>query len=211
MVSAAAEWPATAELSVVSVLRASDPDSIVSTSVPRLDLDFGGVVGDRHHGLTRPSDTRQLRYYPRGTMIRNRRQLTLVSVEELAEIAERLSLPSVDPAWLGANLLVEGAPELSALTPGTRLLFSGGAGLVCEGVNHPCRVPAEVLQAQYPWSRASAGFVKAAYGRRGIAVSVELPAPIAPGEDVVVAPPDVHTPPPLRLARLRQGQAAASA
>lgn len=199
--SAAAEWPAAHALSVVSVLSATDPDSIVSTSVARLELDFGGVVGDRHHGLTRPSDTRQLRYYPRGTMIRNRRQLTVVSVEELAEIAARLSLPSIDPAWLGANLLVDGAPELSALPMGTRLLLSGGAGLVCEGVNQPCRLPAEVLQAQFPRSRASAGFVKAAYGRRGIAVSVELPAPIAPGEDVVVAPPEVHTPPPLRLAR----------
>ena len=152
--SAAVAWPDAQELGVVSVLRASDPDSIVSTPVPQLELDFGGVVGDRHHGLTRPSDTRQLRYYPRGTMIRNRRQLTVVAVEELAEIAERLSLPTVEPAWLGANLLVEGAPELSALPPGTRLLLSGGAGLVCEGVNHPCRVPAEVLQARFPWSRA---------------------------------------------------------
>ena len=201
--SAAAEWPAAQALSVVSVLSATDPASIVSTAVPRLELDFGGVVGDRHHGLTRPSDSRQLRYYPRGTMIRNRRQLTVVSVEELAEIAARLSLPSVEPAWLGANLLVEGAPELSALPMGSRLLLSGGAGLVCEGVNQPCRQPAEVLQARFPGSRASAGFVKARYGRRGIAVSVELPAPIAPGEDVVVAPPDVHVRPPLRLARPR--------
>lgn len=206
MVSAPAEWPSVSALSVVSVLSATDPDSIVSTAVPRLELDFGGVVGDRHHGITRPSDTRQLRYYPRGTLIRNRRQLTVVSVEELAEIAARLSLPSVEPGWLGANLLVEGAPDLSALAIGTRLLFGGGAGLVCEGVNQPCRQPAEVLQAQYPSSRALAGFVKAAYGRRGIAVSVELPAPVGPGEDVVLAPPEVHVPPPLRLARPRRGR-----
>ena len=205
MVSAAARWPSPQPLSVLSVLCATDPGSIVSTSVPRLELDFGGVVGDRHHGVTRPSDSRQLRYYPRGTMIRNRRQLTVVSVEELAEIAARLSLPTVDPAWLGANLLVEGAPDLSALPTGTRLLLSGGAGLVCEGVNQPCRQPAEVLQARFPRSRAQAGFVKAAYGRRGIAVSVELPAPIVPGEDLLLAPPEVHVPPPLRLAHPRRG------
>ncbi len=193
-------WPATHPVSVVSVLRATDPDSFVSAPVTRLELDFGGVVGDRHHGLTRPSDTRQLRYYPRGTMIRNRRQISVVAVDELAEIADRLGLPHLEPAWLGANLLVAGVPSLSALPIGTRLLFAGGAGLVCEGANQPCRLPGEVVQSHFPWSRAQAGFVKAAYGRRGIVASVELPAPLTPGEAFTVAPPDLHSPPGLHLA-----------
>jgi hypothetical protein len=200
-VSAAQVWPATHPVTVVSVLRSADPDTFVSAPEPRLELDFGGVLGDRHHGLTRLSDTRQLRHYPRGTMIRNRRQLSLVSVDELAEIADRLGLPHLEPGWLGANLLVDGVPDLSALPIGSRLLFAGGAGLVCEGVNHPCRLPAEVVQSHFPWSRAQAGFVKAAYGRRGIVASVEVPAPIAAGEALTVARPDVPNPPGLRLAR----------
>ena len=202
MVSEAVDaWPA-AEVSVVAVLCARDPDSLVASAEPVIKLDFGGVVGDRHHGLTRPSDSRQLRYYPRGTMIRNRRQLTLVSVEELAEIAERLGVPHLRPEWLGANLLVEGIPGLSTLPMGTRLMFTGGAGLVCEGVNQPCRLPAEVIQQHFPWSRASAQFVKAAYGRRGIAASVEHPAPISSGDRVSVEPPELHAAPPaLRVAR----------
>jgi hypothetical protein len=97
-VSAAAQWPSARLLAVVAVLRAEDPVSIVSTPIPRLELDFGGVVGDRHHGLTRTSDPRQLRYYPRGTLIRNRRQLSLVAVEELAEIAGRSACPGWSPA-----------------------------------------------------------------------------------------------------------------
>jgi hypothetical protein len=196
--------PAPGQVSVVAVLCAPDPDSLVSSPRPVIELDFGGVVGDRHHGLTRPSDSRQLRYYPRGTLIRNRRQLTLVSVEELAEVAERLGVPYLQPGWLGANLLVEGIPALSTLPMGTRLMSSGGAGLVCEGVNQPCRLPAEVIQQHFPWSRAQAQFVKAAYGRRGIAVSVEHPAPISSGDRLGVEPPERHaTPPALRLAGAR--------
>lgn len=202
MVSEAADvWRATGEVSVVAVLCAGDPDSLVATALPVIELDFGGVVGDRHHGLTRPSNSRQLRYYPRGTMIRNRRQLTVVSVEELAEVAERLEVPYLRPEWLGANLLVEGAPGLSTLPMGTRLIFAGGAGLVCEGVNQPCRLPAEVIQRHFPWSRASAQFVKAAYGRRGIAASVECPAPISSGDRLSIQPPELHgAPPALRVA-----------
>lgn len=204
MVSAARPWPSARRVNAVSVLCAADPDSIVSAPVAQLELDFGGVLGDRHHGLTRPSNTRQLRYYPRGTTIRNRRQLSVVAVDELTEIAEQLGLPYLEPGWLGANLLVDGVPALSALPIGTRLLFAGGAGLVCEGVNQPCRLPAEVIQAQFPWSRAQAGFVKAAYGRRGIVASVELPAPIASGEAFTVHLPELHTPPGLRLAHPRR-------
>jgi hypothetical protein len=87
---------------------------------------------------------------------------------------------------------------------GTRLLFAGGAGLVCEGVNQPCRLPAAVLPARFPSSRAQAGFVTAAYGRRGSTASVELPAPIGAGEDVAVAPPEVRTSPTLRLTHPRR-------
>lgn len=200
MVSASAE-PWLDEVSVASVLCAPDPDCLVSVEQQTIELDFGGVLGDRHHGLTRPSDSRQLRHYPRGTMIRNRRQLTLVSVEEMREIAERLGVPYLEPGWLGANLLVSGVQDLSALPIGTRLLLAGGAGLVCEGNNRPCRQPGEVIQQQFPWSRVQAEFVKAAYGRRGIAASVECPAPIEAGESLTVVLPEVHaTPPRLRVA-----------
>jgi hypothetical protein len=190
--------PSVAGPVVRSALRAPDPDSLVAVPVPVLELDFGGVVGDRHHGVSLPSDSRQARYYPPGTMIRNRRQVTLVSTEELAEIAERIGVPCLAPEWLGANLLIEGVPDLSALPIGSRLLFAGGAGLICETVNQPCRLPAVAIQAQFPGSRAQAGFVKAAYGMRGIAASVERPAPIVAGEGFVVADPELYAGRPKR-------------
>jgi hypothetical protein len=191
MVSLAVATSARAtECSVVQALSATDTGSFVARQVPVLDLDFGGVVGDRHYGIARPANIRQARYYPRGTMIRNRRQLTVVSVEELAEVARRLELLEVRAEWLGANLLVEGIPRLSALPIGTRLLFLSGVGLVCEGVNQPCRLPGKVLQEHFPQSGAQSQFVRAAYGLRGIAASVECPGAIHSRDRAVVVPPE---------------------
>jgi hypothetical protein len=180
------------EFSVVQVLCAPERDSLVAYPVPVLEVDIGGVIGDRHYGVTQASDSRQQRYYPRGTVIRNRRQLTLVSAEELAEVARRLDVPQIRGEWLGANVVVEGMPDFSALPIGTRLLFPGGAGLVCEGVNQPCRLPAEVIQQQFPSSHAVAQFVRAAFGRRGIAASVECPGQIRSRDQGVAFPPKVH-------------------
>lgn len=180
------------ELSVRRVFSACTPNSFLATPVPVLELEFGGVRGDRHFGLTRPSDSRQARFYPRGTMILNRRQITLVSVEELAEVARRLEVPEIRPEWLGANLLVEGVPSLSALPAGTRLLFPGGAGLICEGVNQPCRQPAVVIQGHFPNSQALSQFVRAGFGRRGIAASVERPGAVRRGDLARIALPEQH-------------------
>jgi len=193
MVSLAVAPPLADELAVIQVFSATEADSIVAHPVPVLELDFGGVIGDRHHGISRPADSRQTRFYPRGTLIRNRRQLSLVSTEELAEVARRLDVPEVRAEWLGANLLVEGMPALSTLPPGARLLFSGGVGLVCEGVNQPCRLPAQVLQAQFPGSSAQAQFVRAAFGRRGVVATVERPGLIRPHDRATIVPPELHT------------------
>lgn len=183
---------AAAELSVVQVLSAASPDSFLAAPVPQLDLEFGGIRGDRHFGLTRPSGSREARCYPRGTTILNRRQVTLVSAEELAHVASRLQVPEIRAEWLGANLLVAGLPALSALPAGTRLLFPSGAGLVCTGVNQPCRQPAQVVQEHYPQSTALRQFVRAAMGRRGIAASVECPGLVRPFDRAIVVPPERH-------------------
>ncbi|MDV2887943.1 hypothetical protein RYX45_22510, partial [Alkalihalophilus pseudofirmus] len=48
-------------------------------------------------------------------------------------IAEELNVEEVLPEWLGANLLIQGFPELTQLTMGSRILFPSGAGLICMG------------------------------------------------------------------------------
>ena len=53
--------------------------------------------GDRHHGETMLSDTRQSRVFAKGTVIRNHRQVSLVAVEELAVVAAAIGLPGSSP------------------------------------------------------------------------------------------------------------------
>ena len=54
----------------------SDTDEPVSVDV--LELDWGGPVGDRHHGERMASGTRQSSVFTRGTSIRNHRQVSIV-------------------------------------------------------------------------------------------------------------------------------------
>ena len=46
--------------------------------------------------------------YAQGTEIRNTRQISIVSVEELAFIADSMGIDTLQPEWVGANLLVSG-------------------------------------------------------------------------------------------------------
>jgi hypothetical protein len=75
-------------------------------------LNFDGIVGDCHASLVRQSDSRMLRQCKRSTAVVNNRQVSLVSQEELAEIAQLLEISSLIPEWLGANVMVSGTPIL---------------------------------------------------------------------------------------------------
>lgn len=167
---------------VEQVLAASQADSIAAEARGRIEVTLEGVVGDKHYGFTRPADARTP-WYPRGTPMRNSRQLTIVSVEELAEVAGVLGIPSLRPEWLGANLLISGLPHLTQLAVGTRLFFPGQAVLVVEGENAPCRVAGKEVNRHFPERADLAGaFPKAAVHRRGIAAWVERAGWIAAGD-----------------------------
>ena len=75
----------------------------------------------------------------RGTEIRNERQLSIVASDELAVVANRMGLAELKPEWIGANLVLEGLPNLSMLPAGTLLFFKGGVTLKVDGQNKPCR------------------------------------------------------------------------
>lgn len=169
---------------VVAVLVGLDKHSLVTTRQPEARVTFEGFAGDCHAGLTRPSDGRTP-HYPRGTEIRNSRQISLVSEEELADIAAALKIPLILPEWLGANILVGCIPNLTQIPPSTRLFFSGGTVLVVEGENRPCLAPGKVIEAQHPSiADIAANFVKAAQDKRGIVAWVEKPGVICEGDEV---------------------------
>jgi hypothetical protein len=170
---------------VLRVLLGQDPQSLVTTPVHQAEVTFEGLTGDKHSGMTRGADSRTP-YYKRGTPIRNYRQVSIVSQEDLTETAAALGVTELCPEWLGANLLLSGIPRLSLLPPGTRLVFSGGAVLRVEEENHPCLGPGKVVAAQYGDQKLASRFVKKAMHRRGVVATVELPGTITSVDTVIV-------------------------
>lgn len=157
---------------VECVLLADDPTTFVTREVPCINVEIGGIPSDRHYGIFRPADSRQ-KIYPRGTMIANRRQISIVSYEECTRIAELMGLPAIKPEWLGANMMVSGFDKLTEFPTGARLLFPDGTGLICEGENPPCIGPGKVIESFYNQPGLHCKFVPAAQKLRGIVCSVE--------------------------------------
>ena len=156
-----------------------------------LTLGFEGAEGDFHAGYTRRSGGREP-WYPRGTEIRNERQLSIVAPDELVAIAARMGLAEVRPEWIGANLVVEGIANLSMLPAGTLFFFAGGATLKVDGQNGPCRVSGRSIARHAGMADEEAGsllFPKVARRLRGLVAWVEKPGRVVPGEAVSVRVP----------------------
>ena len=147
-----------------------------------LTLTFDGIQGDCHSGATMVSDARTMKQYPRGVTLKNRRQVSIVSVEEMAEIADKLDIPSLPPEWVGANLLVSGIPDLTILPPSTRMMFSSGATLIVDLENQPCKYPAEIIEKHHPGHGSA--FVAMAKNKRGLVAWVEREGKIASGDTI---------------------------
>ncbi|WIV50315.1 MOSC domain-containing protein [Marivivens sp. LCG002] len=153
-----------------------------------LDLTFAGAVGDAHYGETRPSCVRVTAQYPKDTPIRNTRQISLVSEEELAQIALRLGMERIDPLWLGATIVVRGIPDFSFIPPSSRLQFESGATVTVDMQNRPCSVVRDTIAAHE--NGQGAAFVQSARGRRGVTAWVEREGKIAVGDALRVHVPD---------------------
>ena len=175
---------------LVTVMAAPAGDDLTSAPVAELRLDFGGVSGDRHFGFTRKAGAREP-WYPRGTVIRSGREVSIVSRDELAEVARRLEIPELPPEWIGANLVIEGVPDLSLLPSGTRLFFEGDASVVVEEINGPCRDAGRLI-ARHAGGRPDLEllFPKVALGLRGVVASVERAGTVRAGTVVIVRIPE---------------------
>jgi MOSC domain-containing protein YiiM len=171
---------------IVAVLIADQADRLVSRRVPEVEVTLEGLRGDKHAGFRRAADGRTPAY-PRGTPIRNDRQVSLVSREELELAAERLGIRAIEPEWLGANLLLEGIPELSLLPCGTRLHCAAGVVLVVQAENMPCLGPGRVLAEQLGRPGLAQEFPRAALHLRGVVAVVEHAGTLRAGEAVTVS------------------------
>ncbi|MCE0507030.1 sulfurase [Roseivivax sp. GX 12232] len=162
--------------------------SIRSEPVQEIALGWEGIPGDTHAGINRPSCSRLKAQYPRGTEIRNVRQLSLLSAEEIAETAAEMGLHALDPEWLGASLVVEGLPDLSHLPPSARLQLEDGGMLVVDMQNRPCQLPAREIAEDHPEEAKT--FRRAASGRRGVTAWVERPGCLRLGGALTLHVPD---------------------
>lgn len=161
-------------------------------AVDELRLGFDGIAGDFHAGPTRRSGGREP-WYPRGTEMRNERQLSIVAADELAIVAERMGLAEIKPEWVGANLLIEGVPRLSMLPAGTLLFFKGGVTVKIDAQNGPCRISGRSIAENAGMADVEAGallFPKAAKRLRGLVAWVEKPGTIRAGEEISVRVPE---------------------
>lgn len=162
--------------------------SLKSHALSEAVLSFAGIPGEIHGGLTRPSCSRVVSQHRRGTEIRNVRQLTILSQEELAEIATDCGLDTLDPAMTGASLVIKGIPDFTHLPPSSRLQFPDGSVLVVDMENRPCHLPAKVINGDHPG--AGDRFKVAAAGKRGVTAWVEREGCVTVGDAVRLHVPD---------------------
>ena len=137
---------------------------------------YAGVEGEEHAGLTRPACSRVIAQYPRDTEIRNVRQFSVLSAEELAQIAADMGIERLDPAWLGASIVLEGIADLTHLPPSSRLQNAErhDAG---RGHGEPALPSARKAELTKHVPGKGRGFKAAAEGRRGVTAWVEREGP----------------------------------
>ena len=154
--------------------------ALASQSADSVRVGFDGFEGEAHGGLTRPACVRVGTLHPKGTEIRNTRQLSILSEEELALIARGMGIDRLEPGWIGASIVVEGIPDLTFLPTGSRLQAPDGCTIVVEMVNHPCTLAGRSVEAHAPGYGPK--FKPAATDLRGITAWVEREGRLALGD-----------------------------
>lgn len=181
--------PTSFEGRVVWLGRVTDQDEDLRSEVlTEAHLWFDGIAGEFHGGATRLSCSRVLAQYPKGTEIRNVRQLSVVSQEELREIASEMGIDALDPRWLGTSMVIEGIPDFTRIPPSSRLQVASGACLTVDMENRPCIYPGREIDKDH--SGLGPKFKPAAKDRRGVTAWVEREGPVKLGDKVVLHIPD---------------------
>ncbi len=169
--------------------RVADRDAALeSAALTEIFAGFDGPEGEAHGGINRPACSRVAALYKRNHPIRNTRQFAVMAAEDLAQIAAKMGLDSLDPALLGTSLVIEGIPDFSHLPPSSRLQAKGGATLVVDMQNRPCTLPARPIENHHPGYGKH--FKPAAQGLRGITAWVEAEGLLRVGAKMRLHIPD---------------------
>ena len=167
---------------------AAEQESLCSGALESVDLNFDGIAGARHQGENRGSCVRVANLYPEGTAIRNVRQLSILSGEELDAIAAEIGVEALDPGLIGASIILRGIPDFTHLPPSARLQGPDGVTLTVDMENRPCVYPGREIEARHHGH--GKGFLAAAKGRRGVTAWVERPGTLSVGDAMTLFVPD---------------------
>jgi hypothetical protein len=154
-----------------------------------VSVELDGLVDDKHRGFSREAYDGDKE--PEGTVRRNERQWSGMSVEEIAVVSENMDLDrALEGGDLGANLCFEGLPGFSQLPKGSVFVFPSGAKLVAVEYNPPCidmgQKVAEKYTARSGEALTARQFPVAAIGLRGLVGVVDVPGEIHVGDEVTV-------------------------
>ncbi len=181
--------PTSFEAEITWLGRVSPSGSDLSAqSIDTLSLTLAGAEGESHSGLTRQSCVRVKDLYKQGTEIANVRQLSVLSQEELDQIAADMGLATFDPAWVGASIIVKGIPDFTHVPPNARLQGPDGATITIDMENRPCVLPGRVIEDHHPGYGPK--FKTAAVGRRGVTAWVERAGQFSVGDRLRLFVPD---------------------
>ena len=172
---------------ILSSLHIGRTVAFTKNSIETAQVELDGFVGDKHRGHMRGAYEGEA--YPIGTIRRNDRQWSAVSIEELAKITKGMNLKhDLTAETLGANLCFEGISNFSRLPRGTKLLFPSGAALIVEDYNPPCHYMSdEIAKTHMTLSGEAPGkldFLKAAKKLRGLVGVIDVAGEINQGDEV---------------------------
>ena len=167
----------------------SREEALASAPLSQVFASYTGIEGEDHGGLTRKSCVRVKDQFPEGTEIRNVRQVSIISAEEMAAAAAEIGVDDVLPEWMGASIMVRGLPDFTHIPPSSRLQNAAGATLVIDMENRPCMYPGK--EAMEPVHPGKGKLLKSACkDRRGVTAWVEREGPLAVGDIFTLHVPD---------------------
>ena len=173
----------------VASVHISNNGDMSKESTETIQAEFDGIVADKHRSYMRGAYEGES--VPAGTVRRNDRQWSAVSLEELAKIQEAMELENtLTAATLAANLCFEGITNFSQLPKGSQLCFPSGAILMVEDYNPPCSYMSEKIAEIHTTTSGQPpkrlAFAKAAKRLRGLVGVVDVAGEINAGDKVTV-------------------------
>lgn len=164
------------------------PYYCLTHEVDTLEVDYRGIVGERHQAVTRASGGRELKVYPRGTQIRGHRHLFVSCSSDIAELSQRMGV-EITAEMLGLNLLIDREDgedfSLTELPAGTVMLLADEDATKPEKPplatftsfvkQEGCGITGKLIADHYGDPTLTRKFREVSKDHRGILCSVEFP------------------------------------